>query len=249
MPWTGPDWGLFRKLSIAAFVGVLCWSLLPWARCSFAVMDATRIVNVDDAHGHGMGDSADVLRAQRAEEFLGGFFGQFGVCYALNPIGEGQPWQWPAIGGTLAAAILFRRLDRWQYARRVRRMNVSQVDDLVSANRRAVQHTPSALDLDEPFELHDAPRAQTTDRPAALRRMSSNNVAAAIEQRVGPLQGQGERAQRQRPDPPGRDEPPKASESASAGRRTTGRAAQPDFSGEDTNAPTKRSNGPDWEWD
>lgn len=242
MRWTGPDWGLFKKISLVGFFGLVAWSSAPWAQCVFQRMDETQIVSVEEAHGHGMGNSPDSERADRAERFLGGFFGGFTVCYRANPIGADYPWQWPAIGGALALAILFQRLDRMQYARRIRKRsaNYAAVDqiDYVKGGRKSGNR--EAIDTGDYFVSEPRSERTTGNTPAA-RHPSANRPATrrpSANRPAGRELSGGRPAAR--PATGNRD-----------ARRTPGSVAalevekRPDW----MESETKKSDGPDWEWD
>lgn len=164
------DWSLFRKVCLVGFLGVAAYSLYPWAMCSFGAMDAAQLGGVTESSGHGerRNASMDTDRADRAEDFLGGFFGSFGSCYARNPIGQpGNEWQWPALGILLGGVFLFRKLDRMQYSRRVAKISANQAAvNAMTKRKQKSRATGTQLSLDS-GSIDAVPRADSGDRPAA----------------------------------------------------------------------------------
>lgn len=180
------DWSLFRKVCLVGFLGVAAYSLYPWAMCSFGAMDAVQLGAVNESSGHGerRNGSMDTDRADRAEDFLGGFFGSFGSCYAGNPIGQtGNEWQWPALGILFGGMFLFRKLDRMQYSRRVAKISANQAAvNAMTKRKQKSRATGTQLSLDS-GGLDAVPPSEPVSAAADLERWTTPSGNAAVRPR------------------------------------------------------------------
>ena len=120
-PTSGPNWRVFRKLSLFGGIAALCVSLSPWWLCTSEQMKATAITPPAGVDGHGFGSlSGDESRTYAARGFLSRFWGAAPACYSDHPVGTAE-WQWPALVGLFGGFFVFGFMDRRQYLGRVRR--------------------------------------------------------------------------------------------------------------------------------
>jgi hypothetical protein len=99
------NWGRLSRICLIGLLVMLVWLALPAAQCTLSGMNETQIGAVDEEH-HEV-SSSDTQRVGQSTGFLGRFFGNVKVCFALHPFSTQEEWKRKAALGCGAGFVIF----------------------------------------------------------------------------------------------------------------------------------------------